>query len=58
VSAGVHGAGDALGQNATLSHGVGANDLGLIEIRPAGDLSTKGVGQVNKNSLAHCNYLQ
>jgi hypothetical protein len=53
VSAGVHGAGDALGQNAALSHGVSANDVGLIEVRPAGDLSTKGMSQVNKYSLTH-----
>ena len=54
VSAGVHGAGDALGQNAALSHGVSAHDVRLIKVRPAGDLSAKGVGQINKNSLAHC----
>ena len=58
VGAGVHGAGDALGQNAALGHGVGTDDVGLVEVGPAGDLSAEGVSQVNKNGLSHDDYLQ
>ena len=53
MGTGVHGAGDLLGQNAALSHGVGVIDNGLIEIGPTGNLGAEGMSQVNKYSLTH-----
>ena len=41
VCTGMHGAHDALGQNAALCHGMCVVNEGLIEIRPSGNLCAK-----------------
>jgi hypothetical protein len=53
VGTGVHGAGDSLSENAALCHGMSANDVGLIEVGPAGNFCAERMGQVNKYGFSH-----
>ena len=46
VRTGMHGAHDALGQNAALGHGVCVIDHGFVKIRPARDLGAERMGKV------------
>jgi len=54
VGARVHRDGDLLREDAALGHRVGVVDKRLVEIRPARNLSTKRMRQVNKNLFSHC----